>query len=54
MQRKEHSVGSGQTMRTETGRDRSDVKPSNEALMGKEMKDTGVSRSISKDSFPGK
>lgn len=50
--RNEKSVGKDQVMRTETGRDRSDMEPNNETLMGKSMKDTGVTRSISGSKVP--
>lgn len=46
--RVEKSIAKDQVLVTETSRDRSDVKPSNESLMGKTMKDTGMSRSLGK------
>lgn len=51
--RNEKSVGKDQVMRTETSRDRSDgPAPNSETLMGKTMKDTGVTRSISGGKVP--
>ena len=50
--RVEKTVAKGQVMRTETGRDRSDSMPNSEALMGKPMRDTGVTHSIKGNMVP--
>ena len=52
MYRHTENVALGGKLRTETGRDRSDTKPNKEMLMGKSMKETGVSHSIGAGDVP--
>lgn len=52
MQRYSKNIGKNQVLRTETGRDRSDGGHTKQAIMGKEMRDTGVGHSLKGNMVP--